>query len=95
MAQKKSNKFSNLHLLGLLALLTPLFIVLLGIILYVTHNIKEAKPKDVPKEKKIEKVVEKVYIHDTIRIPCKRKHCDEQVPKSEPPVTTVKTKDTL
>lgn len=95
MAQKKSNKFGSLYVLGLSVLLAPLLIVLIGIMLYITHSIKEVKPKETPIKKETEKVVEKVYIHDTVRISCKRKHCDEQAPKSDPPVITVKTKDTL
>lgn len=96
MRQKKSNKFNSLYITGLAVLLVPIGIAASLVIMYVLHNNKETPtPKEEPIQK--EKVIEKVYIHDTVKIPCNRRHCDDHIakPKTETPAVTVTKTDTL
>lgn len=82
MKQKKTNTFGVLWYMGLTAIGLPVFLVLMLVLMAIT-----SKDKDAPLTKpssdngKKEKVIEKVYIHDTVEIPCRRKHCDEHVVK--------------
>ena len=79
MKQKKTNTFSVLWYIGLTTLGLPVVIVLVLVGLAFTHK-SSAVPLAKPNSKN-EKVIEKVYIHDTVEIPCRRKHCDEHVVK--------------
>jgi hypothetical protein len=81
MKQKKTNTFGVLWYIGLTTLGLPVVIVLVLVGLAFTHKssaVPLAKPNS---DNKNEKVIEKVYIHDTVEIPCRRKHCDEHVVK--------------
>ena len=82
MKQKKTNTFSVLWYIGLTTLGLPVVIVLVLVGLAFTHKssaVPLAKPTVENNTK--EKAIEKVYIHDTVEIPCRRKHCDEHVVK--------------
>jgi hypothetical protein len=79
MGQKKTNTFGTLWYMGLSVIAVPVLIVLMFIGMVVFS--KDEAPLAKPNTDKKEKVVEKVYIHDTVEIPCRRKHCDEHIQK--------------
>lgn len=96
MARKKSNTFTNLWYMGLSLVSVPVVIVLIFVFMAsISKKVEVSKPTD---KVKIEKVIEKVYIHDTVEIPCKRKHCDEHTqkkPESKPETLSTNKPDTL
>ena len=91
MRQKKSNAFGTLRYMGVAILAVPVLMILVFVVMYMANRKPDAPfSKTSSEDIKKEKVVEKVYIHDTVEIPCKRKHCDDHTQK-KPEVKAVDT----
>jgi hypothetical protein len=84
--------------MGLSVIAVPVGIILIFVIMVTASNSND-KPLAKPNTDKKEKVIEKVYIHDTVEIPCRRKHCDEHTVKKtetkQADTTPISKPDTL
>lgn len=80
MKQNKTNTFGALRYIGLCIICLPVFIVLMfiGSIFISISKDKPLYKQGIDSTKK-EKTAEIIYIHDTLEINCRRKHCDEHV----------------
>ena len=85
MKQKKSNTFGSLCYMGLAIIGMPVVFMFIIIIMVLanknTEDLADKVNSESIKKEKIIKIIEKVYIYDTIEIPCRRKHCDEHTQK--------------
>lgn len=87
MKPENTNKFKTLYLAGLSIILIPLAMLFTVTVLnlYADRTKEKEQTKEfIAKEKRIIErlVIEKIYVHDTVRITCNRKHCDNHGSKS-------------